>query len=198
MRTEKKDTGIFVQTKTTAEGWKESYKLLSAMVKLTIHSELKEWEDEALRILRENDFDGFPCDLPESAPLAAKDARALIYAIMGTRDYIKRNDARNAALCAFQAGHIATRMGTRPFEKPAKAGRRGLANLEKGRIQGQDRYSAARERHFDWRHRSLEMTGTTREIAEKIAVQTKYKAETIRKALQKLRKKNSSVGKIRA
>jgi len=150
MRTEKKDTGIFVQTRIKAQGWQECRDFLTAQAKRSIEIELKDWEDEAIRVLHRNGIDRFPRELPDSAALPAKDARELIYAIMGTRDYIKCNDARNAALCAFSAGHIATRMGTRPFEKPAKAGRASPKNLEKGRKSKADRHKKQHEQHKLW------------------------------------------------
>ena len=133
MKEDKVDTGIFIETTTKSEGWKESLKAAKELLKWTIYSELKQWEEEALRILRENGFHKLPCEVPRSALPAARDARELLYAIMGARDFIKRNDAANAALCAFRAGHIATRMMVRPAEGPAVTGRKGRAHTAKMR-----------------------------------------------------------------
>jgi len=149
MQVEKEDTGIFVRTTVTHKGIKGIYDALTAEANRTILDELKDWESEARRILRENGFDKFPCKLLESTPVEAKDARELIYAIMGTRDFIKQNNALSAAFCAFRAGHIATRLTIRPHEKPAKAGRPILKVLEKGRrVSG--RYDAAKRRNEAW------------------------------------------------
>jgi hypothetical protein len=182
------DSEIFPRGKQVSMPTKRGIKRMIEMFRnWNLESEIVYYEREAQNILANSKDE-----------LAREDAQNVLASAYLLRRYVEIDNAGACAMCGIALGRSGTRMLVRPFEGPARAGRRGLANLEKGRIQGQDRYSAARERHFDWRHRSLEMTGTTREIAEKIAVQTKYKAETIRKALQKLRKKNSSVGKIRA
>jgi hypothetical protein len=129
MRIIEKNSGIFVTKEITSENWQEAHGLFLDMAKHSILNELKEWEDEAMKILHANGFK-FPCKPDDSAPLAVKDAVTLVYSIMGTRDFIKRNDAPNAALCAFRAGNRAVMMMVRPAEKPAVTGRKNLQHLE--------------------------------------------------------------------
>lgn len=150
MRATEEHTGIFIRKTTTPEGWKESKKAMLALVKQDFLQELKEWESEALRILRKNGFKKFPGNLPDSAPLAARDAVELMYELWGTRDFIKRNDALTAAKCAFKAGHISTRMEIRPHEKSAVIGRKAKEGGERGRQSQGRRYNDAAINHKLW------------------------------------------------
>ncbi len=168
MRTKRDDSGIYVTVKRTPENWKEMYAILHDLSDTTIEGELKKWENAAFAILRNNSIEpeNYHKTLPPSAPALASDARELIFEILATRDGLKRNNVRHAALCAFRAGHVATRMMTRSAEKHAVTGRKVREGGKKG---GQSLREEIEQKRDCWRQLAAVMKGTTNSKARKIS-----------------------------
>jgi hypothetical protein len=196
MKIEKpEEPGIFVRTIIEYKGIKGLHDALSAAAKRNIFDELKDWEDAARCVLRESGFDKFPPDLPESAPIEAKDARELIYAIMGTRDFIKKNNALSAATCAFRAGHIATRLIVRPHEQSARTGRKSLAfnalRREAKRKKGEKKRAAVIELYNEIKEtyephelpKQKELINLTIEALQKKYRNRKYEHNTVKSVI---------------
>lgn len=195
MRTNEERTGIFVRLTRKAENWKETVEILRNLSKTTVESLMKQWEDAAFHVLGQNGFNGiqYPYKLPEGASPAARDAVDLIFAIMGTRDFIKQNDARQAAFCAFRAGHIGCRMCTRPHEPAAKAGRNSSEGREKALAARKanagaehaawKEYARALKERYEYEFPSKQVT--KRQIADATSKYFGIEFETVRKALRK-------------
>jgi hypothetical protein len=165
MPIEKKSTGIFTSTRISGPFGRREQKAVLAIFPGTLEENIDSYEKAARRILKMNKK-GL---ISKHAIQAVGDARAILLDAYLLRKFLTEGNAREAATYALDLGEAGTRMLVRPHEIAAKAGRPGLANLTKGRMDGKDRYNDARERAFEWLVLSKTKEGSTWAKARRIS-----------------------------
>ncbi len=196
MRTEEEHTGIFIHRTAITETWKEIEAAMEALTHQTILDEFEKWERVARQILRERGFAKFPCNVPKSAPVLARDAHSLMYEIIITRDCIKNNDALWAAASAFRAGHIATRIMVRPAEKSAVTGSKSRAYMAKLREARNKKVAAKHDKIislFNELRNQYEPTEipSDKKIMRDVSASLRVKFKTVESAIYRARQKSA-------
>jgi len=115
-----------------------------------------------------------------------RDAMEVLSYIGILRDALKEGKIERAVTVALNLGQVSMRLYVRPHEKPAKAGKAALKNLQKGRKGGTGRYDDARERHEQWKEYAKTITHhhSARQIAALVAAHFSVNPDTVRKALR--------------